>query len=262
MRTLTILIFSSALLLPRAHAQATNETMLSCENAYNPIPSPDGKYIAYVRTGWDRERGSGGFGRSNLVSDVIAMDASGSLATRTPLCDEFLAGWTSDSKHVVCFRDGRYMVASLGAPMPEEKHLPTYGEPDGTERVSYAIGSGKVIWNRRLESGVSVIESTDGVIARHNGWLGELIATSPDGRYISVAGASTGSHIRIYDVELKKWTDLGEVEIHPNSDWDYIKPSWNPWFDDSSRLAFFTHSQSTFRRSPRRHTAHQYPSCS
>jgi hypothetical protein len=75
MRTLVILVFvilvfSSALLLPHAQAQATNETLLSAENAYNPIPSPDGKYIAYVRTGWGKPGGSGGFGRSNLVSEL------------------------------------------------------------------------------------------------------------------------------------------------------------------------------------------------
>lgn len=108
--------------------------------------------------------------------------------------------------------------------------------------MSYANSSGRVIWTRRLESGDSVVESADGVIARHNGWLGELIAPSPDGRYISVAGAWTGSHIWVYDIELKKWTDIGEIDIHPNSDWDYIKASWSPWFGDSSRLAFFTHN--------------------
>jgi len=55
--------------IPNANA----EVMLSeTENACNPIPSPDGSVIAYVRTGrW--EKGSGGLGRSNLRSEVMVM---------------------------------------------------------------------------------------------------------------------------------------------------------------------------------------------
>jgi hypothetical protein len=41
-----------------------SEALMSTENGYNLIPSPDGKYLAYVRTGWADPYGSGGFGRS------------------------------------------------------------------------------------------------------------------------------------------------------------------------------------------------------
>ncbi len=34
---------------------------------------------------------------------------------------------------------------------------------------------------------------------------------------------------------------MGDADIHPDRDWDYIEPSWNPWFANSSRLAYFTH---------------------
>jgi hypothetical protein len=34
-----------------ARAQSSSESMLATDNAYNPIPSPDGKYIAYLHTG-------------------------------------------------------------------------------------------------------------------------------------------------------------------------------------------------------------------
>ena len=232
------------LLLSVVRAQVSREVLLSNDNAYNPIPSPDGKYIAYVRTGWGQPGGSGGFGRSNLVSEVIVVDTSGSLVTGKPLCDEFLAGWM-DSNHIVCFRDGRYMVASLDYSMPQESHLPTFGVPTGTERVSSTPVNNRVIWIRRLDDedpeSLSVVESPSGVIARHKGWLGEMVSTSPDGRYVAAAGAWNGSHLSIYDIARKHWTDLGEINIHPDSNWDYIKPSWNPWFRDSSRLAFFTH---------------------
>jgi hypothetical protein len=48
----------------------------------------------------------------------------------------------------------------------------------------------------------------------------------------------------VFHIDLKKWADLGEAYIHPDRDWDYIKPSWNPWFTDSSRLTYFTHDHS------------------
>src|SRR5438105_15270490 len=85
-------------------SQGLNEKLLSeTENAYNPIPSPDGKMIAYVRTGrW--EKGSGGFGQSNLRSEVKVMDSHGQILTDTPLAETFLAGWTSDGKHIICYR--------------------------------------------------------------------------------------------------------------------------------------------------------------
>jgi Tol biopolymer transport system component len=28
------------------------------------------------------------------------------------------------------------------------------------------------------------------------------------------------------------------MKIHPDSNWSYIQPDWNPWFTDSSRLVF------------------------
>jgi hypothetical protein len=70
----------------------------------NPIPSPDGKYIAYVRTGW----GEGvftSFGRSSLVSEVkimslepvhlpllTALDLSAAVSPRTLARNYFTSG--------------------------------------------------------------------------------------------------------------------------------------------------------------------------
>jgi hypothetical protein len=64
------LILIVLLLVTRSQSQASSETLLTPDNAYNPIPSPDRKRISYVRTGWGRPGGSDGFGRSNLVSEV------------------------------------------------------------------------------------------------------------------------------------------------------------------------------------------------
>ena len=42
MRSSVVLVLSALLLIPSAEAQTPTETLLSTENAYNPIPSPDG----------------------------------------------------------------------------------------------------------------------------------------------------------------------------------------------------------------------------
>ncbi|MGH9742827.1 MAG: hypothetical protein ACRD51_10795, partial [Candidatus Acidiferrum sp.] len=44
--------------------------------------------------------------------------------------------------------------------------------------------------------------------------------------------------LRVYDRRGQRWTDLGTITIHPDKDWWYIQPNWNPWYADSSRLVF------------------------
>jgi len=68
-----------------------------------------------------------------------------------------------------------------------------------------------------------------------------MIIPSPDGRYIAFTGAQK-SNLRVYDLQNNSWSNLGPVMIHPYREWDYIKPGWNPWFSDSSRLAFISGS--------------------
>src|SRR5215203_6885839 len=86
----------------KAVGQPGNEVQLSeTENAYNPLPNPDATLIAYVRTGWGRRGGSGGFGRSNLVSEIMLVTASGEVVSREPLADAFLYGWSRDGKYII-----------------------------------------------------------------------------------------------------------------------------------------------------------------
>ena len=73
-RVLVALLFAALINASEVRSQEFKETLLNTDNAYNPIPSPDGKYIAYVRTGWGRPGGSGGFGRSNFLSEVMVID--------------------------------------------------------------------------------------------------------------------------------------------------------------------------------------------
>jgi Tol biopolymer transport system component len=237
------LILSASLLVIPSHTRASSETPLIPDNAYTAIPSPDGKYIAYVRTGWGRPKGSGGFGRSSLVSEVVVMEVGGNLTAKNPVAGAFLSGWTPDSTSLACYRDGEYSLVSMNGKRSSKAWLPATTNVLGTERVSYLPRLGVMIWSR--QNGFrTVLETPNGVLAQHDGWHGALIAPSPDGKYIAVAGSWPQSHLWVYDIDLRKWADLGEADIHPDRDWDYIKPSWNPWFADSSRVAYFTHDHS------------------
>jgi hypothetical protein len=168
------------------------------------------------------------------------MDVSANLVTKNPVFDGFLAGWTSDSTDLVCYRDGEYSLVSMDGKHSSKGRLPGATNVLGTERTSYLPQSGTVIWSR--QNGFrTVVETPKGVVTEHDGWHGALIAPSPDGGYVAITGGWPQSHLWVYNVDLKTWADLGEAQIHPDRDWDYIKPSWNPWFADSSRLAHFTH---------------------
>ena len=70
----------------------------------------------------------------------------------------------------------------------------------------------------------------------------ERVVPSPDGRYLAVFGEFPEADLRVYDLRLESWTDLGRISIHPDKDWSYIQPNWNPWFADGSRLVFLRDS--------------------
>lgn len=235
----------------------SGEVLLSeTENAYNPIPNRDGSLIAYVRTGWGRSGGSGGLGRSNLVSEVAVMDADGNVLTKQPLADAFLQGWTSDGKHLICSRDGEYSLVSFDGKVFMSERLPKSSDSyEVSERVAFLSRTNSVIWLQNSYANIkrskdspasefmtrdfvrSVIQSPTEEIAKHNYRVNSdaILIPSPDERYLALISKS---NLHIYDREKASWANLGEITIHPEDDWDYVKPTWNPWFADSSRLAF------------------------
>jgi hypothetical protein len=142
------------------------ETLVSTENAYNPNPSPDGRHIAYVRTGWGRPKGSGGFGRSNLVSEVTVIDASGNLVTKNAISDGFLSGWTPDSTGLVCYRDGGYSLVSMDGKHSTKGRLPGATNVLGTERVTYLPRSGTGIWSQQNGFHTELV-SPNGMLSEH-----------------------------------------------------------------------------------------------
>jgi WD40-like Beta Propeller Repeat len=239
-----LVVFSWALILVAgAEAQDSNETLASTDNAYNPIPSPDGRYIAYVRTGWGRPGGSGGFGRSNLVSEVIVIDEKGVPTTAMPLADMFLGGWTHDGRQLVCFRDLKYALVSADGKQVIDGHIPNNpNKHPAPEWVAYSPSLAAIVWSRLDGDSHGVIETASRTIVKEEVLRQERVVPSPDGRYLAVFGEFPQGVLRVYDLRLKSWTDLGRISIHPDKDWSYIQPDWNPWFADGSRLVFLRDS--------------------
>ncbi len=210
--------------------------LLLSTNAYNPVPSSDGKYIAYVATAWGSRRAGAvvwGLGRSSLVTDVSAMDASGKVLVDSLAPHKFLLGWAGDMKAVVCYRDGSYVVRTINGKDVEGGGMPG-------ERVAFLADINRVVWLVRDGENWTV-DSANDVVARFSEIPLPLLVPSPNGRYIAMAKAPEGS-LRVYDRETREWADIGPVTISPAIDWDYIEPSWDPWFRDSSRLVFFSGS--------------------
>jgi len=230
------------ILLPAdgAKAQSGDEALLTTDNAYNPIPSPDGKYIAYVLTGW-RENGVTGLGRSSLVSDVKVVNTQGVPAPRTPAKDYFLSGWTSDSTQLVCYRDGKYALVADGKGNVDGRIPNKPDEPPATEWVAYAPSLATIVWSRLVNHVHGAIETPSSLIVREERFQ-DRVVPSPDGRYLALFGQFPQTDLRVYDLRLKSWVDLGRISIHPDENWSYIQPNWNPWFADGSRLVFLRDS--------------------
>jgi hypothetical protein len=174
------------------------------------------------------------------------MDAIGNPVGKGALADAFLTGWTSLATELVCYRDYDYFLVATNGQHSSHGRIPGLRLGiGGTERAAYWSQASTFIWSRQDEPFHTALETPKRVIAEHNGWLGELVVPSPDGRYLAIA--TTGwpyNTIWIYDTKLNHWAYLQDAEIHPDQNWDYIKPSWDPWFRDSSRLAYFTQNGS------------------
>jgi hypothetical protein len=198
--------------------------------------------IAYVRTGWGRPGGSGGFGRSKLVSEVFVVTNDGKPISEAPLSDTFLAGWTPDGNALVTYRDWRYSLVTLDGKRSLQGELRQQENAFRTERVFYLPSLRQIAWSRVGAAANTVIGTRDHVIAEHTGSLGDVVVPSPDDRYLAVFGGNWRTDLWVYDMQLLRWSHLGPLTVHLDDDWDYIKATWNPWFADSSHLAYVSGS--------------------
>jgi hypothetical protein len=233
-------IFAVAVLLS---INAPAQIQLSDENAYNPIPSPDASGIVAVRTGWRRPGGSGGLGRSNLVSNLIILDREGHTLSSKPVADGFAADWTKAG--IVSFRDGAYALTSAdGSVLQQGRVCPgrplAEALPTCAERVAYlsTLDSFVSVFQKFGDS-VLVTPSGDLSTRHHPKFLGQWLAPSPGERYIAVGPGRLGRSLSVYDLREKAWIEFGPIVIHPSPDWEWWEPGWSPWFADGSRLAFF-----------------------
>lgn len=237
------LALASLFLVATVSGQTPHEELLTPDNAYNPIPSPDGHFIAYVRTGWG-EMEETGMGRSSLVSEVRVLKVDAPTGPKIVAKQFFISGWTPDDQ-IVCYRDSRYAVVTTegkqvfaGNIQNDPGHIERW-----TEWVAYAPSFKTLLWTHAIRDWDRTIETQQHTIASFTGnWAKARVVPSPDGHYLAVFSESPDTALQIYDLTRKSWTQLGKITIHPDKDWSYIQPNWNPWFPDSSRLVFIRDS--------------------
>jgi WD40-like Beta Propeller Repeat len=221
-------------------AQSSSESLslLTTDNAYNPIPSPDGRYVAYVRTGWGESLVSS-MGRSSLVSDVKIMSVEGAATPRTLAKEYFLSGWTPDSTQLVCYRDWKYALVSTDGERIMEGRIPN--DPNkhpAPEWAAYSPSLATIVWSRLIDNSHGAIETLSRTVVKKDVLRQERVVPSPDGRYLALFGEFPEADLRVYDLRLKSWTDLGRISVHPDKDWSYVQPNWNPWFADARGWSF------------------------
>ena len=169
--------------------QPLSETLLSeTENAYNPVPNPDATLIAYVRTGWGRPGGTGGFGRSNLVSETWLMDSAGKVISQKPLADAFLYGWTSDGKDLICYRDGEYLIVSPDGNILTGGRLPEWSDSyDVSERIAFLSGTNSVLWLQNYYTNIKRV-AVPPLVGAHDAGFRPLRDSEPPGRNFEIPG--------------------------------------------------------------------------
>lgn len=226
-------------------AAQQHETQLFALNAYEPVPSPDGKLIAYVLTGRKVELFAG-LGRSHLQSDVRFCDPSGQTQQGSNF-EGFLGEWLSDSSAVVGYRDWRFALLTPRGSRESDsmfrgRDMKALLEKEQPERVAYLSKLDKFIWIEPIDTG-TLLQTTAGPIAEFKDLvirIPAVVVPSPDERYLAMGETDAGHSLWVYDTKEKTLTSLGSLTIHPDPGWDYIKPSWNPWFADGKHLAFFS----------------------
>lgn len=115
---------------------APENTFPSAEGT-GPMVSPDGKWMAYVETGWGRPGGSGGMGRSNLLSLTHVVRTDGS--SDHIVSDMFCVGWMADSRRLASARDGCAAIVTLNG-----KSVVEFG--DALDKPDSGAGIGGDIW--------------------------------------------------------------------------------------------------------------------
>ncbi len=223
-----------------AFSVPAQESLFSDANAYNPVPNPGGSKVAYVLTGRGRVGGSGGFGRSNMKSFLEFSTAAGQTIPGAAL-DFFLDRWVN-ADTVSCYRDWQFGLCDERGRETGGSLKVRFGKsPDPAERVTYLTTKQTFLWLDEVD-GRSVLQTPHGPLGKLSVRvsLDSLVVPSPNEQYIAIA--SNDGELVVYNVGTKKSVSVGHAILSPDKNWDYMKPSWNPWFSDSSALCFSTGS--------------------
>jgi len=201
-----------------------SETVFRSQNGTVPMVSPDGKWLAYVETGWGRWGGSGGFGRSNLVSLVHAVKTDGT--DDRLISDMFLVSWLADSRHIASARDGHAAVCNL-----EGEIVAEFGQALDAEWQKYADQRAKE-W--RKYAGRSV-ERIKGVPRFQGGprmphrkrltrpWnMSESGTFSPDGKWIGPVSSDSGAAF------INAEGERIQVRVPAGAQFRHRQATWSP----------------------------------
>jgi HEAT repeat protein len=167
--------------LSRGDGWARESAFPSIEGT-GPVVSPNGEWVAYVETGWGRPGGSGGMGRSNLLSIAHVVRRDGYLDRI--VSDMFLVGWMSDSRRLASARDGFAAIVNLNGKVVAEfgDRLETPYKGGGIGGGNWPAGDPRHQFGARMPHSkrFQIGEDSEG---RFDFDYGEDAAVSPDGKW-------------------------------------------------------------------------------
>ncbi len=256
---------------------SASENIFPSQNGTVPMVSPDGQWVAYVETGWRRPGGSGGSGRSNLLSLTHAVRADGS--EDRIVSDMFLVGWLADSKHIASSRDGFAAVTDLngkptiefgsgrkgseilpdldwrnfelrrqlGSRMPHSKYVRYLLDRSSDEFGEDAAFSPDGQWLGPINNkGQALfIDSNDAqFVVKLSDSSHQQSTWSPDGKYVLTM---VGPSAAILNFQTRDVRIIQDVNATPDDNfiesWDYRKARWNPWSKNGEWFAFVRKGQ-------------------
>jgi HEAT repeat protein len=249
-----------------------SESAFPSQNGTMPVVSPDGQWIAYVETGWNRPGGSGGFGASNLLSISHAVRRNGD--DDRIVSDMYLVGWLSDSSGVATARDSFAAVSDLNGKVvsefgdPLEEEYRSSADPGGDWRQSelrQQFGGGMP-----HEKYIRTIQDTDFSAARacspDGKWYGPIrrgqktyflgadgnnkslrLPVKPPRFGFDAIWSPSGRYLLLFEDEIWLIFDMQTEGVNrlasPDSDDFPGGRGWTPWSKDGSRLALLRDGQ-------------------
>ena len=255
----------------RTNQAGANESVFPSRNGHTPRRSPDGQWIAYEETGWGRPGGSGGFGRSNLISITHVIGTDG--ARDRVVSDMFLVSWMSDSKRVGTARDAFVAISDLDGNV-----LAEFGELlDKKYRGTETSGVAWTTTDLRSQFG-GTMPHQKRLAGSENFGFGEGAAFSPDGKWygplqddrgfffiaadgqrmpikLTLSARSTnalwspdGRYVQISDLADWVIVDMQTLSVHRiqniiDGNGSETARGCNPWSKDRKRLTFIRDGQ-------------------